>query len=33
MDLIYLALAALFWLATVGLARACERLQAQAGRS
>ena len=28
MDLIYFALAAVLWLAVLGLARGCERLQA-----
>jgi hypothetical protein len=28
MDIVYLALAATFWLATVGFAAGCERLQA-----
>ncbi len=33
MDLAYLALAVVLWLAVVGLARACERLQARGGRA
>ncbi len=33
MDLVYLGLAAVFWLAAVGLVRACEALQPRGGRS
>ncbi len=33
MDIAYLALVLVFWVAVYGLARACERLQAHGGRS
>lgn len=33
MDLVYIALAGVFWLAIIGLARGCARLQGPGGRS
>lgn len=33
MDIVYTALAALFWFAIYGLARGCARLQGTGGRS
>ena len=32
MDVVYIALAGVFWLAILGLARGCHRLQGQGGR-
>jgi len=32
MDLVFIALAGLFWLAVVGLVRGCKRLQGGGGR-
>ena len=33
MDLVFIALAGLFWLAVAGLARGCERLQRSGSRT
>lgn len=33
MDLVYIALAGVFWLAIFGMARGCAGLQGQGGRS